>query len=104
MAGYMRKYVKTDADNGGVHINTGILNHAFYLAATKLGAYSWEHVGRVWYETMRDKGLKPNAQFRDFAGLTYDDARRLFGAKSDEARAVRDTWLKVGITISPFKP
>ena len=29
-------------DNGGVHINSGIPNHAFYLLATALGGRSWE--------------------------------------------------------------
>ena len=94
---HMRHYVKTDVDNGGIHINTGILNHAFYLAATSLGGHSWEHAGRVWYDTMRDKELKPKAQFADFAHLTGDNAQRLFGAKSKEARAVDDAWRKVGV-------
>ena len=28
----MDDYVRTGRDNGGVHINSGIPNHAFYLA------------------------------------------------------------------------
>ena len=32
-AGAMDDYVQTSDDNGGVHINSGIPNHAFYLAA-----------------------------------------------------------------------
>jgi Zn-dependent metalloprotease len=32
----MRDYVNTSGDNGGVHINSGIPNHAFYLAAMRL--------------------------------------------------------------------
>ncbi|MFD2438424.1 M4 family metallopeptidase [Modicisalibacter luteus] len=36
--GHMRDYVETQADNGGVHINSGIPNHAFYLVAMALGA------------------------------------------------------------------
>src|SRR5436305_5152026 len=32
--GHMRKYVETSEDNGGVHINSGIPNRAFYLAAS----------------------------------------------------------------------
>jgi hypothetical protein len=95
---HMRNYVRTNTDNGGVHINTGILNHAFYLAATRLGGYSWQHAGRVWYETMRDKGLTPKARFADFARLTSDNAQRLFGAKSKEARAVDGAWSSVGVT------
>ena len=50
-----------------------------------------------WYDTMRDKGLKAKAQFADFAHLTGDNAQRLFGAKSKEARAVDDAWRKVGV-------
>ena len=34
---HMDDYVETTEDNGGVHINSGIPNHAFYLAATALG-------------------------------------------------------------------
>ena len=29
--GHMKNYVKTSSDNGGVHINSGIPNRAFYL-------------------------------------------------------------------------
>jgi len=29
-------------DNGGVHINSGIPNHAFYLAAIGIGGNAWE--------------------------------------------------------------
>ena len=35
----MENYVETIQDNGGVHINSGIPNHAFYLAATEIGGY-----------------------------------------------------------------
>ena len=34
---HMRDYVETDDDNGGVHINPGIPNYAFYLAFARLG-------------------------------------------------------------------
>jgi Zn-dependent metalloprotease len=39
-------YVKTSSDNGGVHTNSGIPNHAFYLAATALGGV--RGTGRIW--------------------------------------------------------
>ena len=38
--GNMSGYVTTTADNGGVHINSGIPNHAFYLCAVSLGGYT----------------------------------------------------------------
>lgn len=41
-------YVHTTSDNGGVHTNSGIPNHAFYVLATTLGGYAWEHAGRIW--------------------------------------------------------
>ena len=34
---HMDDYVESVQDNGGVHINSGIPNKAFYLAATKIG-------------------------------------------------------------------
>jgi Zn-dependent metalloprotease len=47
-AAHMRGYVRTAADNGGVHTNSGIPNRAFHLAAVKLGGHAWEHAGRIW--------------------------------------------------------
>lgn len=38
----MDSYVRTSADNGGVHINSGIPNRAFYLLAEALGGNAWE--------------------------------------------------------------
>jgi Zn-dependent metalloprotease len=81
-------------DNGGVHINSGIPNHAFYLAATALGGYAWERVGRVWYVTLTDK-LGPSSQFTDAATATVEVARELFG--DDVERAVTDAWTGVGV-------
>jgi Zn-dependent metalloprotease len=97
--GHMRDYVQTVSDNGGVHINSGIPNHAFYQVATKLGGYAWERAGRIWYETLRDPRLRPTAQFRTFARITLTNARRLYGDGSDEQAAVKEGWAKVGISV-----
>ena len=43
---------RTGRDNGGVHINSGIPNHAFYLAATALGGNAWEKAGQIWYDVL----------------------------------------------------
>src|SRR5262245_55821810 len=40
------KYMGT-SDSGGVHINSGIPNHAFFLVATALGGRAWEKAGRI---------------------------------------------------------
>jgi len=97
---HMDGYVHTTADNGGVHTNSGIPNHAFYLAATKIGGYAWEGAGRIWYETVRDPRLRPTARFRTFARLTLRACERLgHGAASTEYQAVREAWAEVGIAI-----
>jgi Zn-dependent metalloprotease len=83
-------------DNGGVHINSGIPNHAFYLVATTLGGNAWEAPGRIWYTTLTQR-LTANAQFADAARATTDVARDLFGAGSEEQRAVEDAWTQVGV-------
>jgi Zn-dependent metalloprotease len=95
----MAGYVHTTADNGGVHTNSGIPNHAFYLAAIALGGHAWDVAGRIWYETLRDRRLKANATFRQFAALTAANAVQGFGTA--EQRAVAAAWQGVGIDASP---
>lgn len=97
---HMRDYVRTFQDNGGVHINSGIPNHAFFLVATRLGGQAWERAGRIWYETLRDPQLRPNTGFRRFAGLTVTVAGRLYGTGSPEQQAVREGWNQVGIALT----
>lgn len=81
-------------DNGGVHVFSGIPNHAFYLAAMKLGGNAWEKAGRIWYLALTDL-LSRRAQFVDAALATVTGADRLFGAAA--ARAVREAWAEVGV-------
>jgi len=90
---HMQRYVETSDDNGGVHINSGIPNRAFYLAATALGGPAWERAGRVWYDTLRDRRLGANADFAGFAALTIEAA----GADAATQRAVREAWRQVGV-------
>jgi Zn-dependent metalloprotease len=94
----MGGYVHTSSDNGGVHINSGIPNHAFYLAATSIPGHAWEKAGRIWYEVMVRKAVGPDAQFPAFAGATVQAAESLFGRGSPEAAAVGGAWSQVGVT------
>ena len=82
-------------DNGGVHINSGIPNKAFYLAAIKLGGHSWEEAGPIWYDAL--KNLTPNSQFKDAAKATIASAGALFGKRKKQERAVREAWKEVGV-------
>lgn len=92
---HMRDFVNTFDDNGGVHINSGIPNHAFYHCAMNIGGKAWELAGRIWYETLLDSRLRPNAKFKRFAQLTVINARRY-----NVENQVRSAWKTVGIEIS----
>jgi Zn-dependent metalloprotease len=94
----MAGYVRTTADNGGVHINSGIPNHAFYLASIALGGHAWEKAGRIWYETLRDKRLRRTATFAQFARYTTLNADHLFGTAA--RRAVAAAWTEVGVKVA----
>ncbi|GGY95678.1 M4 family metallopeptidase [Pseudoduganella plicata] len=94
---HMDDYVNTVQDNGGVHINSGIPNRAFYLAAVAIGGHAWQDAGRIWYDTLLDAKLKPNATFKAFARLTQSNADRLFGAGSAQSKAVAQAWKDVGV-------
>jgi len=96
---HMNDFVHTFEDNGGVHINSGIPNHAFYQVATLLGGHAWEKAGHIWYDALRDARVKPNTGFRRFAQITYDVAGRLFGLTGLERKAVQEGWAAVGITV-----
>ena len=80
-----------------MHINSGIPNRAFYLAATALGGHTWEAAGRIWYETLRDPALGTRSSFQRFAEITVRVAQQLHGSASAEDKAVDGGWEKVGV-------
>jgi Zn-dependent metalloprotease len=96
----MAHYVRTGQDNGGVHINSGIPNRAFYLAATAIGGNAWEKTGQIWYDTICDKSLKASANFAAFAGRSVANAGHRYGTNSTEQKGVADAWNKVGVKPS----
>ena len=83
-------------DNGGVHINSGIPNKAFYLTAINIGGKAWESPGRIWYESLT--ASHSATQFQEFAETTAAKADQLFGR--DEEQAVVDAWKQVGIRVA----
>jgi Zn-dependent metalloprotease len=92
----MRDYVNTTADNGGVHINSGIPNHAFYLTAVEIGGRAWEVAGKIWYVTLMDK-LSTNSNFQYAADASFEVAGELYGPDRREQKAVYKGWESVGI-------
>lgn len=95
----MQNYVNTTQDNGGVHINSGIPNHAFYVTAVEIGGNAWEKAGLIWYRTLREK-LQARASFQDAADLTFAMAGLQYGTGSLEQQAVSKGWAEVGITVN----
>ena len=95
---HMKDYVKGLQDNGGVHTNSGIPNHAFYLASTKLGGYAWTTTGPIWYQALQSPQLRKTAQFSNFAKLTVAVAQQLYPG-GVEPQAVRESWAEVGIVV-----
>ena len=88
-------------DHGGVHINSGIPNHAFYLAAIALGGNTWDVLGRIWYITLTQR-LSSTADFETFANSTVQVAGRLYGKDGIEQRTLAAAWGGVGIeTVRP---
>ncbi len=96
--GHLRDYVDTVEDNGGVHINSGIPNRAFYLTASALGGRAWERAGRVWYRALT-AGLPPTVTFTAFAAATRAAAAAEYGEDSEEVAAVRSGWSGVGVSM-----
>jgi Zn-dependent metalloprotease len=93
---HMDFYVNTSSDYGGVHINSGIPNHAFYLLAQFLGGHAWEKAGQIWYQAMQQLN-NPMATFVDWADLTVQTAWNLFGSGSLEMTFTRRAWKLVGV-------
>jgi len=93
---HMKNYFKGSADNGGVHINSGIPNHAFYLVATALGGNAWDRAGKIWYDTLTNM-IGPNTTFKQAANATVRSAGNRFGSGSKEQKAVTSAWKQVGV-------
>jgi len=88
--GHLDDFVDTTDDNGGVHLNSGIPNRAFHLAATAVGGTSWEGAGRIWWTALNRARTGPDTDFADFAQATV-------GAAGEHTAAVRRAWQQVGV-------
>jgi Zn-dependent metalloprotease len=98
----MKDFVKLpnteDGDWGGVHYNSGIPNHAFYIASMELAGNSWEKMGLIWYGALANARLmKANSNFEDAASATIKTATTLFGNNSLPVQAVNKGWKDVGV-------
>ncbi|WP_343238497.1 M4 family metallopeptidase [Streptomyces sp. SID13031] len=96
---HMSGFVETTDDNGGVHLNSGIPNHAFYLLATTLGGNAYEKPGQIWYTTLTSGTLTPTTTFTTFAEATHRTASTMYGPTSPETTAVTQAWQSVGVLL-----
>ena len=93
---HMSNYDRSPDENGGVHVNSGIPNHAFYLAAVAIGGFAWEKAGKIWYAAATER-LRPRSDFAAAAKATQAVAGELFGAGGAEQEAVQEAWSQVGL-------
>ncbi|MGE5264531.1 MAG: M4 family metallopeptidase [Acidobacteriota bacterium] len=94
MSEYANLPLSRKADNGGVHVNSGIPNRAAFLVARAIGK---EKMEQIYYRTLTQY-LSPNSNFQDAARATVRSATELYGAT--EANAVRDAFSQVGINVT----
>jgi thermolysin len=94
-------------DNGGVHINSGIANNAFYLAIEggrhRLGASvqgvgggNREQIERAFYRGFTSF-LPPGATFSQARAATIQAAREIYGSGSPAETALIQAWTAVGV-------
>jgi thermolysin len=104
---YSRRY-RGNEDGGGVHINSGIANHAFYLAieggtnrtsgitVQGVGSSNREQIEKVFYRAFTLL-MPANSTFSTARNATLQAARDLHGAGSNAERAVNQAWTAVGV-------
>jgi Zn-dependent metalloprotease len=89
----MDQFATMTEDNGGVHINSGIPNHAFYLVATRLGGNAWEKAGSIWYRTLAK--VNADADFVAFANASVEAAGSLYDLATKDV--VTSAWKDVKV-------
>jgi Zn-dependent metalloprotease len=95
---YQQRYEGSE-DNGGVHINSGIPNKAFYLFATSVGGNVWEKPGLIWYHTLKNGLLKKNATMQQFAEATIQITHQLYSTDLELQNHLLRAWREVGVLI-----
>lgn len=91
---YDRRYRGT-ANNGGVHLNSGIPNRAFARLSEEIGGYAWQTAGALWWECL--PLCTSRTTLSGFAELTRTEADKLWGKGDNRARAVDRSWKEVGL-------
>lgn len=93
-----------ESDHGGVHINSSIINHAFYLLAEGLeGAIGLRDAERVFFRALTHH-LQPQSEFIDCRLACVASAEEIFGTGSTQARKTAEAFDAVEIFAAPNTP
>jgi Zinc metalloprotease (elastase) len=93
---HMINFYKGIADHGGVHLNSGIPNHAFYAFCKRSGKKSYEEPLKIWWDALQHTGSFDN--FQVFANKTVTFA------PINLKQHLIDAWGDVGIYTVQIKP
>jgi Zn-dependent metalloprotease len=98
----MEDYYSGKEDNEGVHINSGIVNYAYYLFATSANM-SKEKAEQIYYTVLTTR-LTKSSQFMDLRLAVIDVTTQVYGATSPEVAAAYAAFDSVGITDGSIPP
>lgn len=85
-----------EGDWGGVHINSGIPNRAFSLAAIQLQGPIWDRVGKIWHHSLINS--RSDADFSTFAIQTLNSTKQLRYSES-VYQCIAKGWMDVGVDL-----
>lgn len=86
-------HMPRNVDNGGVHVNSSIPNHAAYLIGQEIGR---EKLGQIYYRALTVY-LTPYSEFSDARQAIVQSAIDIYGEGSAEEAAVHAGFDAVGI-------
>jgi bacillolysin/thermolysin len=89
-----------ETDNGGVHINSGIPNHAFYWAASLA---TREVAEQVWYRALTTY-LTPSSGMYFWSAMIMQSAADLYGAGGGEYNNIQLALSQVGFNATYAEP
>lgn len=84
---------------GEPHINSGIPNRAFYLAASALRDHSWDKAGKVWFSVLTSKDATPRMTIPEFASISLRVSNALFPSDATVAAAIKNAWITVEVPL-----
>jgi uncharacterized repeat protein (TIGR01451 family) len=93
-----------DVDNGGVHINSSIINYAFYQLAEGLSnSIGFDNAAKVFYRA-NTTHLLPRSEFSDLRRACIQSADDIFGKNSAQSKATVSAFNVVEIYDTPTTP